>query len=80
MSALNSRIKQILKAKSVESLAADYVLMTTGELRLAKLYRAQDVLDELARRVGPVELQIEIHNARETFQMMGLDDVQMKRR
>jgi hypothetical protein len=77
---LPTKIRQLLASKEIEHLAVEYVAMTTGPKRGGKLYAAQDVLDEIARRVDPVQLQIEIHNAREVLQMMGLDDVQMKRR
>lgn len=73
------RIKQLLKAMSVEDLATQFVLMTTGTKRHGKLYSAKDVTEELDRRVGPVQLQVEIHHARETLRILGLTDVYMKR-
>lgn len=79
MSTLPGRIRRVVQAKTTEELATEFVLMATGDKRGGKLYRAQNLLDELSNRVDPVQLQIEIHQARETLQMLGLMDVQIQK-
>lgn len=73
------RIQQLLRAMTVEDLATQFVLMTTGNKRHGKLYTSKDVTEELDRRVGPVQLQVEIQHARDTLKLLGLTDVDMKR-
>lgn len=75
-----TKIRSVLRAKDTEALAAEFVMMTTGTKRHGKLYTAQNVLDELASRVGPVQLQIEIQHARDTLKLFGLTDVDIVRR
>jgi hypothetical protein len=75
---LTVRVRQLIKAMPTEELATNFVLMTTGTKRPSRLYRSQDLLDELDRRVGAVQLQVEIQQAREALTMMGLTDVKKK--
>lgn len=71
--ALNRNLKAVIDQMSDEELATKFVMMTSETTRVGKLYSAQDLLDELKRRVGPVMLQVKLQEAREVFKMVGVE-------
>jgi hypothetical protein len=73
MSLPNRNVRKVFAAMSVEELATKHVLITSDVKIPSRIYSAQDLLDELDRRVGPVMLQVKLQEARETLAMVGLE-------